>query len=190
MHYVLYGARAPKVPARQGSGSEFLPLRFQGGRPSIDFPDCRTGLSQDKGNQDCYKLRILYNRFQRPLSRGDRQLHKFSLTSLGSITSCSTANSSGRAFSTLVVAGTPSGRCRTVLKSTPAKIGGRLTAVARQCLAGEWRKKEEAKIQFTITVNWQREARQHHDEQLGTLDRGCRSVLNRESRVKCNDYCI
>jgi len=34
-----------EVPARQGWGSEFLPLRFQGGRASIHFPDFSPRLS-------------------------------------------------------------------------------------------------------------------------------------------------
>jgi hypothetical protein len=40
-----------------------------------------------------------------------------------------------------------------------------------------WRMKEEAKIEFTITVNWQREDGSIATTQLGTLDRGaCRSA--------------
>ena len=40
-----------------------------------------------------------------------------------------------------------------------------------------WRMEEEAKIQFTITANWQREDGSITTTQLGTLDRdGCRSA--------------
>jgi hypothetical protein len=40
-----------------------------------------------------------------------------------------------------------------------------------------WRMEEEAKLEFTITVNWRREDGSIATTQLGTLDRGaCRSV--------------
>jgi hypothetical protein len=40
-----------------------------------------------------------------------------------------------------------------------------------------WRMEEEAKIRFTITVNWQREDGSITTTQLGTMDRGaCRSA--------------
>jgi hypothetical protein len=47
--------------------------------------------------------------------------------------------------------------------------------VAMQCLAGQM--EEEAKLEFTITVNWRREDGSIVTTQLGTLDRGaCRSA--------------
>ena len=47
--------------------------------------------------------------------------------------------------------------------------------VAMQCLAGQM--EEEAKLEFTITVNWRREDGSIATTQLGTLDRGaCRSA--------------
>src|SRR6202051_4818346 len=55
------------------------------------------------------------------------------------------------------------------------KPGGLLTVVAMQCLAGQM--EEEAKLEFTITVNWRREGGSIATTQLGTLDRGaCRSA--------------
>ena len=40
-----------------------------------------------------------------------------------------------------------------------------------------WRMEEEAKLEFTITVNWRREDGSIATTQLGTLDRGaCRSA--------------
>ena len=42
-----------------------------------------------------------------------------------------------------------------------------------------WRMEEEEKIQFIITVNWQREDGSITTTQLGTLDRGaCRSTVD------------
>ena len=66
-------------------------------------------------------------------------------------------------------------RCRTVLKSRPVKIWGRVDGRGHAVFG--WRMEEEAKLEFTITVNWRRKDGNIATTQLGTLDRGaCRSA--------------
>ena len=59
--------------------------------------------------------------------------------------------------------------------SRPAKTWGPVDGVG--CAMFGWRMEEEAKIQFTITANWQRGDGSITTTQLGTVDRdGCRSA--------------
>jgi hypothetical protein len=57
----------------------------------------------------------------------------------------------------------------------PAKTWGPVDRVG--CAMFGWRMEEEAKIQFTITANWQREDGSITTTQLATVDRdGCRAM--------------
>jgi hypothetical protein len=61
------------------------------------------------------------------------------------------------------------------VKSRPAKTWGPVDGRGHAMFG--WRMEEEAKLEFTITVNWRREDGSIATTQLGTLDRGaCRSV--------------
>ena len=61
------------------------------------------------------------------------------------------------------------------VKTRPAKTWGPVDGRGHAMLG--WRMEEEAKIEFTITVNWRREDGSIATTQLGTLDRGaCRSA--------------
>jgi hypothetical protein len=65
--------------------------------------------------------------------------------------------------------------CRTVLKSRPVKTWGPVDGRGHAMFG--WPMEEEAKLEFTITVNWRREDGSIATTQLGTLDRStCRSA--------------
>ena len=65
--------------------------------------------------------------------------------------------------------------CRAVLKSRPAKTWGPVDGRGHAIFG--WRMEEEAKLEFTITVNWPREDGSIATTQLGTLECGaCRSA--------------
>src|SRR5260370_39218676 len=63
----------------------------------------------------------------------------------------------------------------TAFKSRPAKTWGPVDGRGHAMLG--WRMEEEAKLEFTITVNWRREDGSIATTQLATLARGaCRSA--------------
>jgi hypothetical protein len=67
--------------------------------------------------------------------------------------------------------------CRTALKSRPVKTWGPVDGRGRTMFG--WPTEEEAKLEFTIAVNWRREDGSIATTQLGTLDRGaCRSAAD------------
>src|ERR1700738_3699364 len=61
------------------------------------------------------------------------------------------------------------------IKSRPVKTWGPVDGLGHAMFG--WAMEEEAKLEFTITVNWRREDGSIATTQLGTLDRGaCRSA--------------
>jgi len=61
------------------------------------------------------------------------------------------------------------------IKSRPVKTSGPVDGRGHAMFG--WPMEEEAKLEFTITVNWRREDGSIATTQLGTLDRGaCRSA--------------